>query len=95
MQQILSRNLYLVSQALAIGKPVLVALTLCDVAESKGIHINREKLSEFLGCPVLRLVAPRQEGIEHLADALIESSNRSGQTHPESLKSHLAKTVRL
>ena len=89
----LSRNLYLVSQALAIGKPVLVALTLCDVAESKGIHINREKLSEFLGCPVLRLVAPRQEGIEHLADALIESSNRSGQTHPESLKSHLAKTV--
>ena len=86
----LSRNLYLVSQALAIGKPVLVALTLCDVAESKGIHINREKLSEFLGCPVLRLVAPRREGIDHLTETLIESSDWSGQTIPESLTSRLA-----
>ena len=73
----LSRNLYLVSQALAIGKPVLVALTLCDVAESKGIHINREKLSEFLGCPVLRLVAPRREGIATLLKHL--SNPRIGQ----------------
>ena len=39
----LSRNLFLVSQALAIGRPVFVALTLCDVAESKGIQIDREK----------------------------------------------------
>ncbi len=86
----LSRNLYLVSQALDVGRPVLVALTLCDVAESKGIHIDQEKLSEFLGCPVLRLVAPRREGIAQLADALIESSDRSEQTIPESLVSRLA-----
>ena len=89
----LSRNLYLVSQALAVGRPVLVALTLCDVAESKGIQINREKLSRCLGCPVIRLVAPRREGIDQLADALIQSSERSGQIIPESLSSHLAKTV--
>lgn len=89
----LSRNLYLVSQALAVGQPVLVALTLCDVAESKGIHINREKLSRCLGCPVIRLVAPRREGIDQLADALIQSSERSGQIIPESLSSHLAKPV--
>ncbi len=86
----LSRNLYLVSQALAVGQPVLVALTLCDVAESKGIHINREKLSRCLGCPVIRLVAPRREGIDQLADALIQSSEWSGQIIPESLSSHLA-----
>ncbi|MEO2000465.1 MAG: FeoB small GTPase domain-containing protein, partial [Pirellulales bacterium] len=86
----LSRNLYLVSQALDVGRPVLVALTLCDVAESKGIHIDQEKLSEFLGCPVIRLVAPRREGITQLADALVESSDWSEQTIPESLTSRLA-----
>ena len=85
----LSRNLYLVSQALAVGQPVLVALTLCDVAESKGIHIDRKKLSEFLGCPVLRLVAPRRDGIDQLADALIESSDWSGQVVPEALNAYL------
>ena len=86
----LSRNLYLVSQALAVGQPVLVALTLCDVAESKGIHIDRKKLSEFLGCPVLRLVAPRRDGIDQLADALIESSDWSGQVVPEALNAYLS-----
>ncbi len=77
------------SQALAVGQPVLVALTLCDVAESKGIHIDRKKLSEFLGCPVLRLVAPRRDGIDQLADALIESSDWSGQVVPEALNAYL------
>ena len=86
----LSRNLYLVSQALAVGQPVLVALTLCDDAESKGIHIDRKKLSEFLGCPVLRLVAPRRDGIDQLADALIESSDWSGQVVPEALNAYLS-----
>ena len=86
----LSRNLYLVSQALAVGQPVLVALTLCDVAESKGIHIDRKKLSEFLGCPVLRLVAPRRDGIDQLADALIESRDWSGQAVPEALSDYLS-----
>ena len=87
----LSRNLYLVSQALAVGRPVLVALTLCDVAESKGIHIDRKKLSEVLGCPVLRLVAPRRDGIDQLADALIESSDWSGQVVPKALNAYLSK----
>ena len=86
----LSRNLYLVSQALAVGQPVLVALTLCDVAESKGIHIDRKKLSDFLGCPVLRLVAPRRDGIDQLADALIESRDWSGQAVPEALSAYLS-----
>ena len=87
----LSRNLYLVSQALAVGRPVLVALTLCDVAESKGIHIDRKKLSEFLGCPVLRLVAPRRDGVDQLADALIESRDWSGQVVPKALNAYLSK----
>ena len=87
----LSRNLYLVSQALAVGQPVLVALTLCDVAESKGIHIDRKKLSELLGCPVLRLVAPRRDGVDQLADALIESRDWSGQVVPKALNAYLSK----
>ena len=87
----LSRNLYLVSQALAVGRPVLVALTLCDVAESKGIHIDRKKLSELLGCPVLRLVAPRRDGVDQLADALIESRDWSGQVVPKALNAYLSK----
>ncbi|NBP89219.1 MAG: ferrous iron transport protein B, partial [Planctomycetia bacterium] len=56
----LPRNLYLVSQALAVGLPVVVALTLGDVAESKGIAVDHAALSRELGCPVINVVAPRR-----------------------------------
>ena len=86
----LPRNLYLVSQALAIGLPVVVALTLADVAESKGIAVDTTALSRELGCPVISVVAPRRLGTGQLADMLVEASDWQPSTPPMRLTSCLA-----
>jgi ferrous iron transport protein B len=70
----LARNLYLVSQVLEVGRPVIVALTLADVADTKGLSIDTDLLSQRLGCPVVRTVAPARQGIDHLGDAILATA---------------------
>src|SRR5438128_2104418 len=49
----LQRNLYLVSQLIELGRPLVVALNMMDVAERRGIHISPELLERELGVPVV------------------------------------------
>lgn len=86
----LARNLYLASQALDVGLPVVVALTLADVAGKKGIKVDTTALSQELGCPVIRVVAPRREGIDRLADTLVEASDWPASSVPTALATQLA-----
>ena len=53
----LERNLYLAIQFLEMGLPVCIALNMVDVAQKRGIEIDAEKLSAFLGVPVIPTVA--------------------------------------
>ncbi|MGD1942622.1 MAG: Fe(2+) transporter permease subunit FeoB [Leptolyngbyaceae cyanobacterium] len=62
----LERNLYLTTQILEMGVPLVVALNMTDVAEDQGIRVNPQLLAERLGCPVVAMVASRNEGIEDL-----------------------------
>jgi ferrous iron transport protein B len=55
----LERNLYLTSQVLEAGRPVVVALTLVDEALARGIEIDTATLARRLGCPIVPVVAPR------------------------------------
>jgi ferrous iron transport protein B len=64
----LVRGLYLVLQALELGLPVVVALTMMDEAGAAAPDV--ERLAERLGCPVLPVVAPRNEGLPALRAAL-------------------------
>ncbi len=66
----LERNCYLVSQALGLGLPVVVALTLIDLAADRGITIDHEQLAIRLGCPVVPVVAPQREGLDALTEAI-------------------------
>ncbi|MFP4143883.1 MAG: ferrous iron transporter B [Phycisphaeraceae bacterium] len=66
----LSRNLYLASEALDVGRPVVVALTMADRARRKGLNVDRERLSRELGCPVVPVVATAREGIDELRSEL-------------------------
>ena len=66
----LRRNLYLASQVLELDRPVVVALNMMDLARSKGIAIDIERLAARLGVPVVPLVASREEGIDALRFAL-------------------------
>ncbi|NDC63665.1 MAG: ferrous iron transport protein B [Planctomycetia bacterium] len=69
----LERNLYLASQALELGLPTVIALTLSDLAAEKGIAIDAGTLAARLGCPVVRVVAPAGLGVAALRDAILEA----------------------
>jgi len=85
----LERNLYLATQALDLGLPTVIALTLSDVAAQKGITIDVMELGRRLGCPVVRVVAPTRTGIEALGDALL-AVMKSPAVPPQGLGTHLA-----
>lgn len=60
----IERNLYLTTQLLDMGAPVIVVLNMMDVAREKGMDIDIAKLSEELSCPVLPLVASKTGNIK-------------------------------
>jgi ferrous iron transport protein B len=68
----LRRNLYLVSQILETGRPVVIALNMTDVATARGIHIDAIGLSNRLGVPVIPISAQRRQGIDELRVALAD-----------------------
>lgn len=62
----LARNLYLVGELLAFGLPTVVALNMVDLAQQRGLSLDAKKLEEQLGCPVVKVVARRGEGVDTL-----------------------------
>jgi ferrous iron transport protein B len=67
----LERHLYLTSQILELGKPVVIALNMTDIAKQRGIHIDAAQLSAQLGCPVIPMQAHRQTGLPALKQAIL------------------------
>ncbi len=69
----LERNLYLAIQILELGARLVIALNMSDIADSRGLKIDINKLSEGLGgTPVMRTVASRGEGIKELLAKAVE-----------------------
>jgi ferrous iron transport protein B len=67
----LERHLYLTSQLLELGKPLIVALNMTDIAEQRGIVIDTTVLSQQLKCPVIVLQAHRKIGLSELYQAIL------------------------
>ncbi len=76
----LRRNLFLVTQLIELGLPVIVALNMTDLAQAAGIEIDENELAKALGVPVVPVVATRAIGVEELCKALTESTE--GDTPP-------------
>ena len=87
----LERNCYLVAQVLALGLPTVVALTLTDVAATEGLEIDDRGLAARLGCPVVRVVAPRQLGLDELRGCIVAARGTTPPPAPD-LARHLART---
>ncbi|WP_372837922.1 Fe(2+) transporter permease subunit FeoB [Phaeovulum sp.] len=66
----IERNLYLTLQLIEMGLPVVVALSMMDVAKTNGIVIDTEALAAELGCAVVPIVASTGQGIKALKDAV-------------------------
>src|SRR5207248_1270311 len=57
----LQRNLYLVSQLIELGRPMVIALNMMDIAERRGIKVSPEDLEKSLGIPVIPIVGHRRK----------------------------------
>lgn len=104
----LERNLFLTLQLIELGKPVVVALNMMDIIESKGYNINVELLSKRLGVPVIPLSATKKTGLTKLLHQVIKTSKlkeayqpiqiyygREIEGHIETLVSMISKTHHL
>ncbi len=76
----LERNLYLVTQLLEFKIPVVIALTMVDLAH-QNLEINTEKLSRQMQVPVVRVKAKTGEGIEQLAGEALKSAQTGAISH--------------
>ena len=70
----LERNLYLTTQLMEIGIPVVIALNMMDLVRKKGDNINVKQLSNALGCKIVEISALKNEGIEAAAQAAIDAA---------------------
>jgi ferrous iron transport protein B len=66
----LDRNLYLLTQVLETGRPVVVALTMMDLAQKQGIFIDVEALQKKLAVPVVPVHAARRVGLAALQQTI-------------------------
>ncbi len=70
----LQRNLYLTLQIMETGANTILVLNMVNFAEEAGINIDKEKLSNTLGIPVVEVDAREGEGMEELLDVIIKST---------------------
>ncbi|MDT5155985.1 MAG: ferrous iron transport protein [Acidobacteriota bacterium] len=69
----LERNLYLVTQLLEMGRPVVIALSMIDLAERAKLEIDPAKLGESLGVKVVPVTAKQRRGLDELARAVLDA----------------------
>lgn len=67
----LDRNLYLTTQVLETDIKTIVALNMMDVIKKRDVHINKEKLSEALKCPIVEISATKEQGIDELINEVL------------------------
>ncbi len=76
----LARNLFLASQLLELGRPVIAALNMVDLAEASGTTIDSDALSRELGIPILPVVATSGRGIVELTEAIVQAVGQPAPT---------------
>jgi len=94
----LERNLFLASQVLELGIPVVIALNQVDVAEAEGVRIDVPELIHQLGVPIVPTIATRGAGIDPLGRALVSAATLPPParrfTPPAAVEAALAPLVR-
>ena len=72
----IERNLYLTTQLIETGVPVVIALNMTDLLEKRGIKINTNRLSMLLDCPIVETSALKQTGLDTLIETAIKVANK-------------------
>ena len=79
----LERNLYLTTQILELGLPVVIALNMMDLVEKNGDKIDIDKLSRELGCPIVPTSALKGRGMDELVKTAIELGKKGVPAAPQ------------
>ena len=72
----IERNLYLTTQLIETGVPVVIALNMTDLLEKRGIKIDTKRLSMLLDCPIVETSALKQTGLDALVETAIKVDNK-------------------
>lgn len=78
----IERNLYLTTQLIETGVPVVIALNMGDLLEKRGIQIDISSLSRLLGCPVIKTSALKQSGLDDLIKEAVDTAEKKEIKQP-------------
>lgn len=78
----IERNLYLTTQLLELGIPVVIAINMMDIVRKNGDKINVKKLSETLGCEIIEISALKGEGGFEAAQKAVDAAEKKQDATP-------------
>ena len=81
----IERNLYLTTQLIETGVPVVIALNMADLLEKRGIKIDTMRLSMLLDCPIIETSALKGEGLDKLIDEAVTVAKKSSVDLPKDI----------
>ena len=81
----IERNLYLTTQLIETGVPVVIALNMADLLEKRGIKIDTKRLSMLLDCPIIETSALKGEGLDKLIDEAVKVAKSSKVDLPKEI----------
>ena len=81
----IERNLYLTTQLIETGVPVVIALNMADLLAKRGIKIDVKRLSMLLDCPIIETSALKGEGLDKLIDEAVKVAKKSGIDLPKDI----------
>ena len=81
----IERNLYLTTQLIETGVPVVIALNMADLLAKRGIKIDTKRLSMLLDCPIIETSALKGEGLDKLIDEAVKVAKSSKVDLPKEI----------
>ncbi len=71
----LIRNLYLTSQLIELGIPTIIVLNMMDIVRDRGDEIDKDALSDLIGCPVVEVIASKEKGMDILTREIVHAKD--------------------
>ena len=90
----IERNLYLTTQLLELGLPMVVAVNMMDLIEKKGDHIDMKALEKELGCRVVSISALKGKGTKEVAELAVSIANEPVTNRPDLYEDVLLSTIK-
>ncbi len=81
----IERNLYLTTQLIETGTPVVIALNMADLLEKRGLKIDTGRLSMLLGCPVVETSALKKSGLDELISVAVKTAQKKEIRKPQEI----------